>query len=209
MSQKKSRSCRLTRVKICGLSTEEAVARAVAEGADFIGFVFAKSKRQVPLEKARDLAKAIPASVKTVGVFVSPSLEEVQTAIEAVPLDMVQIHGSFGEEAFSSLSVPSIRAIQVHSDLTDLQTKADYLLFDAPLAGSGQTFDWQTLDTSQLTKPFFIAGGLHAQNVAQAIAQFQPYAVDVSSGVETDGQKDVDKISQFIKGAKNDIPATR
>ena len=183
--------------------------RAVADGADFIGFVFAKSKRQVTLEKARDLAKAIPASVKTVGVFVSPSLEEVQQAIETVPLDLVQIHGPFAEEDFSSLSVPSIRAIQVHSDLTDLQTKADYLLFDAPLAGSGQTFDWQTLDTSQLTKPFFIAGGLHAQNVAQAIAQFQPYAVDVSSGVETDGQKDVDKISQFIKGAKNDIPATR
>ena len=199
----------MTRVKICGLSTEEAVARAVAEGADFIGFVFAKSKRQVPLEKARDLAKAIPASVKTVGVFVSPSLEEVQQAIETVPLDLVQIHGPFAEEDFSSLSVPSIRAIQVHSDLTDLQTKADYLLFDAPLAGSGQTFDWQTLETRQLTKPFFIAGGLHAQNVAQAIAQFQPYAVDVSSGVETDGQKDVDKISQFIKGAKNDIPATR
>ena len=199
----------MTRVKICGLSTEEAVARAVAEGADFIGFVFAKSKRQVTMEKAHDLAKAIPASVKTVGVFVSPSLEEVQTAIEAVPLDLIQIHGPFAEEDFSSLSVPSIRAIQVHSDLTDLQTKADYLLFDAPLAGSGQTFDWQTLDTSQLTKPFFIAGGLHAQNVAKAIAQFQPYAVDVSSGVETDGQKDVDKISQFIKGAKNDIPATR
>ena len=199
----------MTRVKICGLSTEEAVARAVAEGADFIGFVFAKSNRQVTLEKARDLAKAIPASVKTVGVFVSPSLEEVQQAIETVPLDLVQIHGPFAEEDFSSLSVPSIRAIQVHSDLTDLQTKADYLLFDAPLAGSGQTFDWQTLDTSQLTKPFFIAGGLHAENVAQAIAQFQPYAVDVSSGVETDGEKDVDKISQFIKGAKNDIPATR
>ena len=199
----------MTRVKICGLSTEEAVARAVAEGADFIGFVFAKSKRQVTMEKAHDLAKAIPASVKTVGVFVSPSLEEVQTAIEAVPLDLIQIHGPFAEEDFSSLSVPSIRAIQVHSDLTDLQTKADYLLFDAPLAGSGQTFDWQTLETCQLTKPFFIAGGLHAQNVAQAIAQFQPYAVDVSSGVETDGQKDVDKISQFIKGAKNDIPATR
>ena len=149
----------MTRVKICGLSTEEAVARAVAEGADFIGFVFAKSKRQVTLEQAHSLAKAIPASVKTVGVFVSPSLEEVQTAIEAVPLDLVQIHGLFAEEDFSSLSVPSIRAIQVHSDLTDLQTKADYLLFDAPLAGSGQTFDWQTLETRQLTKPFFIAGG--------------------------------------------------
>lgn len=199
----------MTKVKICGLSTEEAIARAVAEGADFIGFVFAESKRQVTLEQAHRLAKAIPASVKKVGVFVSPSLEEVQQAIEAVPLDLVQIHGHFAEEAFSSLSIPSIRAIQVHSDLADIQTQADYLLFDAPLAGSGQTFDWQALDTSQLTKPFFIAGGLHTQNVAQAIAQFQPYAVDVSSGVETDGQKDVDKISQFIKGAKNDIPATR
>ena len=91
----------MTRVKICGLSTEEAVARAVAEGADFIGFVFAKSKRQVTLEQAHSLAKAIPASVKTVGVFVSPSLEEVQQAIETVPLDLVQIHGPFAEEDFS------------------------------------------------------------------------------------------------------------
>ena len=199
----------MTKVKICGLSTGEAVARSVAEGADFIGFVFAESKRQVTLDQAHYLAKAIPASVKKVGVFVSPSLEEVQQAIETVPLDMIQIHGSFAEEDFSSLSVPSIRAIQVHSDLTEIQTQADYLLFDATLAGSGQTFDWQALDTRQLTKPFFIAGGLHAQNVAQAIAQYKPYAVDVSSGVEGGGEKEGEKSAEGIKGAEKDRPATR
>jgi len=197
------------KVKFCGMKTREDIAIINRYTPDYVGFIFAESKRQVSMQTASDLAKILDEKIKKVGVFVSPSLEEVQQAIEAVPLDMVQIHGSFAEEDFSSLSVPSIRAIQVHSDLADIQTQADYLLFDAPLAGSGQTFDWQALDTSQLTKPFFIAGGLHAQNVAQAIAQFQPYAVDVSSGVETDGQKDVDKISQFIKGAKNDIPATR
>ena len=85
---------------------------------------------------------------------------------------------------------------------TNLASQADYLLFDAPLAGSGQTFDWRSLDTSQIQQPFFIAGGLNSQNVAQAIKTFEPYAVDVSSGVETAGQKDLSKIKEFIESVK-------
>lgn len=198
----------MTKVKICGLSTKEAVLRAVEEGADYIGFVFANSRRQVTLKQAQTLAKLVPESVKKVGVFVSPSMEELNEAIHSVPLDLVQIHGDVEEKYFSSIKIPSIRALQVREGLSIIDTQADYLLFDAPLAGSGQTFDWQLLDSHQQGKPFFIAGGLHPQNVTKAIAHFHPYAVDVSSGVETDGQKDLEKISQFIKEVKNDIQTT-
>lgn len=195
----------MTKVKICGLSTREAVAKAVEQGADYIGFVFAKSKRQVTQDLAHELAKALPSSVKKVGVFVSPSLEELEQVIQQVPLDLVQIHGDFPEENFKKIPVPSIRAINFKEGLTELSSQADYLLFDAPLAGSGQTFDWQALDTKNIQQPFFIAGGLTADNVGQAIVHFQPYAVDVSSGVETDGVKDLEKISDFIKGVKHGL----
>lgn len=189
----------MTKVKICGLSTAEAVTTAVQAGADYIGFVFAPSKRQVSLAQAQELAKSVSGKTKIVGVFVSPSLEELKEAIETVPLDLVQIHGAFDEDLIADIPVPLIRALQITSDQTIVETAADYLLFDAPVAGSGQTFDWQLLADKQLTKPSFIAGGLTVDNVAQAIALFTPYAVDVSSGVETDGHKDIDKIKAFIE----------
>ena len=88
-------------------------------------------------------------------------------------------------------------------------SRADYLLFDAPVAGSGQTFDWGRLDTSGLAQTFFIAGGLNEDNVAKAIQHFTPYAVDVSSGVETDGQKDHEKIRRFIERVKHGISRTK
>ena len=102
----------MTKVKICGLSTPEAVATAVEAGADYIGFVFAKSKRQVSLEQAHGLAKGVTGQTKIVGVFVSPSLEELEEAINQVPLDIVQIHGTFDEALIPKISVPVIRAIQ-------------------------------------------------------------------------------------------------
>ena len=98
----------MTKVKICGLSTPEAVATAVEAGADYIGFVFTKSKRQVSLEQAHQLAKGVTAQTKVVGVFVSPSLEELEEAIGQVPLDIVQIHGSFDEVLIPKISVPVI-----------------------------------------------------------------------------------------------------
>ncbi|MBM7635422.1 phosphoribosylanthranilate isomerase [Streptococcus saliviloxodontae] len=192
----------MLKVKICGLSDEKAVAQAVNSGADYIGFVLAPSKRQVSLEQAHDLAQAIPKNVKKVGVFVSPSLAELKEAIAAIPLDVVQVHGDFDDQIFDQLTVPSIRALQVTDSDTVLDSKADFLLFDAPVAGSGQTFDWNLLADKDIKKPYFIAGGLTADNVAEAIALFQPYAVDVSSGVETDGVKDLDKIARFIESVK-------
>lgn len=195
----------MTKVKICGLSTPEAVATAVEAGADYIGFVFTKSKRQVSLEQAHQLAKGVTAQTKVVGVFVSPSLEELEEAIGQVPLDIVQIHGSFDEVLIPKISVPVIRAIQISDSDSQVKSQADYLLFDAPIAGSGQTFDWQTFDKGQIHQPFFIAGGLNAGNVREAIQHFAPYAVDVSSGVETDSQKDLEKIKEFIERVKDGI----
>ena len=195
----------MTKVKICGLSTKEAVETAVSAGADYIGFVFAPSKRQVTLEEAAELAKLIPVNVKKVGVFVSPSRAELLEAIEKVGLDLVQVHGQVADDLFCA----SIQAVQVDGNGHVPNSQADYLLFDAPVAGSGQTFDWGQLDTAELAQPFFIAGGLNEDNVAKAIQHFSPYAVDVSSGVETDGQKDHEKIRRFIERVKHGISRTK
>lgn len=192
----------MTKVKICGLSTAEAVETAVLAGADYIGFVFAKSKRQVSLEQAHELARLVTGKTKIVGVFVSPSLEELEQAIAQVPLDIVQIHGTFDEALIQKISVPVIRAIQLSAQKAQVSSQADYLLFDAPVAGSGQTFDWNLLKNQKIQQDFFIAGGLTVDNVRQARETFQPYALDVSSGVETDGHKDIEKIKAFIEGAK-------
>lgn len=195
----------MTKVKICGLSTASAVETACQSGADYIGFVFAESHRRVSLEQAQKLAALVPATVQKVGVFVSPSLTELQEAISVANLDLVQIHGDFDEELLPQIGRPVIRAYQVKGALKGFSQQADYLLFDAPLAGSGQTFDWQTFDKGQIHQPFFIAGGLNTGNVREAIQHFAPYAVDVSSGVETDGQKGLKKIKEFIERVKYGI----
>ena len=199
----------MIKVKICGLLTKEAVETAVSAGADYIGFVLAPSKRQVTLEEATELAKLIPSDVQKVGVFVSPSRAELLEAIEKVGLDLVQVHGQVADALFEDLSCASIQAVQVDGNGHVPNSQADYLLFDAPVAGSGKTFDWGQLDTSGLAQPFFIAGGLKEENVAKAIQHFTPYAVDVSSGVETDGQKDQEKIRRFIERVKHGISRTK
>ena len=199
----------MTKVKICGLSTKEAVKTAVSAGADYIGFVFAPSKRQVTVEQATELAKFIPSHIQKVGVFVSPSRAELLEAVDKVGLDFVQVHGKVVDKLFENLPCGSIQAVQVDEGGHVPNSQADYLLFDAPVAGSGQTFDWGQLDTTELAQPFFIAGGLNEDNVARAIQHFTPFAVDVSSGVETDGQKDHEKIRRFIERVKNGISRTK
>ena len=199
----------MTKVKICGLSTKGAVEAAVSAGADYIGFVFAPSKRQVTLDQAADLAELIPSDVKKVGVFVSPSRAELLEAVDKVGLDLVQIHSQVADDLFEDLPCASIQAVQVDGNGHVPHSRADYLLFDAPVAGSGQTFDWGQLDTAELAQPFFIAGGLKEDNVVKAIQNFTPYAVDVSSGVETDGQKDHEKIRRFIERVKHGISGTK
>ena len=199
----------MTKVKICGLSTKGAVEAAVSAGADYIGFVFAPSKRQVTLDQAAELTKLIPSHIQKVGVFVSPSREELLEAIDKVGLDLVQIHGQVPDDLFDNLPCASIQAVQVDGEGHVPNSQADYLLFDAPVAGSGQTFDWGKLDTTELAQPFFIAGGLNEDNVETAIQHFTPYAVDVSSGVESNGQKDHEKIRRFIERVKHGISRTK
>ena len=199
----------MTKVKICGLSNIEAVKTAVSAGADYIGFVFAPSKRQVTVEQAIELAKFIPSHIQKVGVFVSPSRAELLEAVDKVGLDFVQVHGQVVDKLFENLPCGSIQAVQVDGDGHVPNSQADYLLFDAPVAGSGQTFDWGRLDTTELAQPFFIAGGLNEDNVARAIQHFSPFAVDVSSGVETNGQKDHEKIRRFIERVNNGISRTK
>ena len=199
----------MTKVKICGLSTKGAVETTVSAGADYIGFVFAPSKRQVTLEQAAELAKIIPTNVKKVGVFVSPSRAELLEAVDKVGLDFVQVHGQVVDKLFENLPCGSIQAVQVDEGGHVPNSQADYLLFDAPVAGSGQTFDWGQLDTTELAQPFFIAGGLNEDNVEEAIQHFTPFAVDVSSGVETNGQKDHEKIRRFIERVKHGISRTK
>ena len=199
----------MTKVKICGLSTKEAVKTAVSAGSDYIGFVFAPSKRQVTVEQATELAKFIPSHIQKVGVFVSPSRAELLEAVDKVGLDLVQVHGQVVDKLFENLPCGSIQAVQVDEGGHVPNSQADYLLFDAPVAGSGQTFDWGQLDTTELSQPFFIAGGLNEDNVEEAIQHFTPFAVDVSSGVETDGQKDHEKIRRFIERVKNGISRTK
>ena len=181
----------------------------MSAGADYIGFVFAPSKRQVTLEQAAELATLIPVNVKKIGVFVSPSREELLEAIEKVGLDLVQIHGQVADDLFVDLPCASIHAVQVDGDGHVPSSQADYLLFDAPVAGSGQIFDWGQLDTTELSQPFFIAGGLNEDNVEEAIQHFTPFAVDVSSGVEIEGQKDQEKIRRFIERVKHGISRTK
>ncbi|OJG26656.1 hypothetical protein RU98_GL000446 [Enterococcus caccae] len=193
-------------MKICGLKTIEQVDTAVTYGAEYLGFVFAESKRRITPEKAKEITKHVPEKVKKVGVFVSPRLSDVEMIIQQAGLDMVQIHGDLAVERFS---VPLIRAIPVDGAVQEKRIQAtatEFILFDAPpkqfVGGNGEVFDWEYLDTSAIkNKKIIIAGGLTPENVQKAKQTFNPYAVDVSSGVETNGEKDLKKIITFLKSA--------
>ncbi|MBO1304603.1 phosphoribosylanthranilate isomerase [Enterococcus sp. 669A] len=202
----------MSKIKICGLSTIEAVETAVKSGADYLGFVFAESPRQVTPEQVRAITENVPDAVKKVGVFVSPMSQEVEAIIKAADLDFVQVHG---EPLTETVSVPIIRAVSIRKSTALPEAGVpeagveEYLLLDAPpakyMGGNGTVFDWEAVDPAKLPQEkLFIAGGLTPENVASAIRYFQPLAVDVSSGVETDGQKDLKKITAFCQAAKEE-----
>ena len=201
----------MAKVKICGLKEEEHVKSAVNAGATWIGFMFAESKRQITIQRAVELAKLIPSHIKKVGVFVNPTEQEVHAAVKAVDLDYVQYHGSENPTFITRLGYPSIKAISIRS-YEDVKIASsydvDYYLFDAPgtdyAGGSGHVFDWSLLEQLSIPKNrVILAGGLNSQNIARAIAQVEPFGVDVSSGVEKSGTKDSELIKQFIEAATN------
>lgn len=194
----------MVKVKICGLQDQRTVDAACQMGADFLGFVFAPSKRKVSPKEVALLTRNVPQRVKKVGVFVSPSIEYVREAIELAKLDMIQIHQKVPAGKFS---VPLIVAQNGENTSGILPPEGDYLLLDAPakefMGGNGRTFDWQRVNPAKLPQSqLILAGGLQVSNVGSAIDYFHPMAVDVSSGVETAGVKDLAKIKTFIEIVK-------
>lgn len=201
----------MTKVKICGMQTLEDAKYAMDAGADFIGFVFAPSKRQVTFEQAAGIIKELNTEkTKTVGVFVNPTAEEAAAALKETGLDYIQFHGDEAEALVEQFKERSIKAFPSNSELSNREKfnyPSKFILIDSPrrefYGGTGTTFDWESFDQEGLDKSrFALAGGLKPDNIKEAITTFTPALVDVSSGVETDGMKDHKKISEFIKNVK-------
>ncbi|MDX8385222.1 MAG: phosphoribosylanthranilate isomerase [Gallionella sp.] len=198
----------MTRIKICGLTRAEDITATVRGGADAIGLVFyEKSPRHVTLQKAVELAGTVPPFVSIVGLFVNAEPDFVNEILQSVPLDLLQFHGDETPEYCRQFNKPYIKAIRVKAGVDLLQCSSDFigakgLLLDAHVegipGGTGATFDW-TLIPRKLSLPVILSGGLDTQNLALAIEQVCPYAVDVSSGVEENkGIKDAKKVAAFI-----------
>lgn len=200
------------RSKICGITRIEDALAAADAGADAIGLVFyAKSPRAVDVHQARAIIAALPPFVTTVGLFVNASRCELNEILEAVPLDLLQFHGDETPSDCVGFNRPYIKALRVRPG-DDLEAACQHyagasgILLDTFVAGvpggTGEAFDW-SLVPARLSKPIILAGGLSADNVAQAIAQMQPYAVDVSGGVEqAKGIKDAARIEAFMRAVR-------
>lgn len=203
---------RRTRVKICGITRVEDAQAAAAAGADAIGFVFHPgSPRAINAETARAICAALPAFVTTVGLFVDAEPTAVQTILDVLPLDLLQFHGSETAEYCGRFARPYFKALRMREDIDVIATAQQFataraILLDTYRAdvagGTGEIFDWRRVPNS-LRDKIILAGGLTPDNVANAIAQIHPYAVDVSGGVESaPGRKDVKKIEAFIAAVR-------
>ncbi len=201
------------RVKICGITRLQDALFAAAAGADSLGFVFyEKSPRHVSAAQAAALCAALPPFVTSVGLFVDAPAEFVDSVLALAPLDLLQFHGDESPEYCASFGKPYIKAVRVTRGTDLLKCAADFatargLLLDAYVpgvpGGTGESFDWNLIPP-QLPKPVILSGGLTPANVAEAVRQVRPWAVDVSSGVEASkGIKDTDLIAQFITKAKD------
>ena len=210
------------KVKMCGISKVETIPAVVEAKPDYMGLVFAPSKRQVTVDQAKTLVEELHKQytkrynngaeqsnndeIKTVGIFVNETLDNLVTIATEVNLDAVQLHGDEDEAFIQSLkertNVEVWKAVQVRS-VADaekwIDSSADMLLFDAyhkdERGGTGEVFDWSSLD--EFERPFMLAGGIDSTNVARAIRTVRPYGIDISSGIETDGVKDDEKIKAF------------
>jgi phosphoribosylanthranilate isomerase len=203
----------MTRIKICGITREQDMHAVVNSGADALGLVFyEKSPRHVSLQQVVKIVRAMPPFVTVVGLFVNPSVDYVREVLAQVSLDVLQFHGEESPEFCGQFGKPYLKAVRVKVGVDLLQCATRYagaqgLLLDAYIegthGGTGESFDW-ALIPHDLPIPVILSGGLHAGNVAAAITQVQPYAVDVSSGVEVaKGIKDAAKVAAFIKEVKN------
>ncbi len=190
------------KIKICGISRPCDVDFVNAALPDYVGFVFAKSRRQVSFEQAKMLRAKLHKRIKIVGVFVNAPMAIMEKAITENIVDILQLHGQEDEHTLELCKkhmprTKIIKAIQVHEPIPHM---ADYVLFDSPKAGSGQSFDWSCLP--KIEKAFFLAGGITLNNLTQAM-QHKPYALDISSGAEVHGFKDANLIEQLVRKVHN------
>ncbi len=213
-------------IKICGLTKEREAEYLNEAEADYAGFVFyEKSKRFVEFNKARKIMNTLSKDVKRVAVVVSPDVEMLERLSE-LPIDILQVHGKLSEDIINSAQIPIWRAINLEDNQDDRETikeltesfrekenKLEGILFDAPVFGSGKTFEWDEkagavdniFSEALKNKKLILAGGLNSLNVGRGIGIFKPNIVDVSSGVEGDAGKDRKKILEFVAMARNSI----
>ena len=216
------------KIKMCGISKVDTIPAIVEVKPDYMGLVFAPSKRQVTVEQAKTLVEELHKvyvkkygsdteqdkddTIKTVGVFVNETVDNLVTIANEVNLDAVQLHGDEDETFIQFLkertNVEVWKAVQIRSAVDAeawIDSSADMLLFDAyhkdERGGTGEVFDWSSLD--EFERPFMLAGGIDSTNVARAIRTVRPYGIDISSGIETNGVKDDEKIKAFIKIVKS------
>lgn len=199
----------MTKIKLCGLQSLNDVTAANVVQPDYIGFVFAKtSKRFITPQTAEQLRKKLDRKITAVGIFVNEPVEIVAQLLNKGIIDMAQLHGNESEEYITLLRKKTdkklIKAFSVN-EAKNLRAayscSADYILLDSGSGGTGESFDWNILQN--FGRPYFLAGGLNINNVSEAVSRLHPYAVDVSSGVETDGRKDDVKMAAFINAVRN------
>lgn len=196
----------MTYVKLCGLRRLEDIAAANHCRPDYIGFVFAPSKRRVTADSAFRLRERLDSKIRAVGVFVNEQPGVVAELCRRGVIDLVQLHGdedyNYIAELRALTDAPIIRSMAAAGrSLPQTLPPVEYLLFDTPSphrGGAGISFDWSVLE-GYTGLPYFLAGGLHGDNVLQAVRRLHPYAVDVSSGIETDGWKDPVKMERFVR----------
>lgn len=192
-----------TKIKICGLTRLCDIEAVNAAKPEYIGFVFAESKRRVTPKQAEELRENLSPDIIPVGVFVNETIENIISLIRSGVIGAVQLHGNEPEEYIKKLKeltdTPIVKAVSVvkTGDVQKFEkTCADYLLLDNKSGGTGQIFNWNLI--GEVNKPFFLAGGLNIENIKSAIQKTNPFAVDISSGVETSGLKDKEKIMSII-----------
>jgi phosphoribosylanthranilate isomerase len=195
----------MTKIKLCGLKRPCDIQVANECQPEYIGFIFApKSKRYVTPEAAEDLKKLLSPNILAVGVFVNELVEKVADLLNRNIIDIAQLHGAEDEKYIESLRsmtdkkiTKAFRIDRIEDVKRANQSTADYILLDSKEGGSGTVFDWELLEAVE--RPYFLAGGLGVENVGEAVRRLHPYAVDVSSGIETDGVKDEAKMKAFVE----------
>ena len=195
----------MTNIKICGIWRREDIAYVNEAMPDYIGFVFAPSKRQITPDVALELKNALHPDIQTAGVFVNSPIEDISSLYRHHIIHIAQLHGNedtaYINELKAVTGIPVIKAIRADSEdavIAANENPSDYLLFDYGTGGTGKSFPWEFL--SHCKRPFFLAGGINATNIKQA-KHYRPFCIDVSSGAETDGCKDKEKILTLVKEA--------